>query len=241
MDPTTERPHVTLPISVAAVNDYELIIDGIASMLGRFPDQMAVEERIVVGEPIDHPPIDVALYDTYGRVGIAGQAMERLRRHRDIRHVAMFTLDLTDDLIADARRHGATGFVSKTLSAEAIVEALLRVAAGEEVVARGVAIDEAPALDELDWPGKDAGLSERESQTLVLASEGLTNAQVADALYVGRETVKTHLSRAYAKLGVRNRAEAVRFLLEDGAFERFHSSHEALAAADPAVRPDRDR
>ncbi|WP_219942036.1 LuxR C-terminal-related transcriptional regulator [Iamia sp. SCSIO 61187] len=63
------------------------------------------------------------------------------------------------------------------------------------------------------WPGKEAGLTERESQVLVLASEGLTNAEIGAALFLGRETVKTHLSRAYAKLGVRNRAGAVAFLL----------------------------
>jgi DNA-binding NarL/FixJ family response regulator len=221
------------PIVVAAVNDYELIIDGIGTMLGRFPEQITVAERIIIGERIDHPPIDVALYDTYGRVGIAGQALERLRRHRDVLHVAMFTLELGDELIEDARRHGATGFISKTLPAQRIVDAIVRVGRGQEVIARGVTITETPAIDELDWPGKDAGLTERESQTLVLASEGLTNPQIATALYVGKETVKTHLSRAYTKLGARNRAEAVRFLLEDGAFDRFHSSHEALHDADP--------
>ncbi|CAN5908762.1 hypothetical protein BH23ACT2_BH23ACT2_31410 [soil metagenome] len=92
------RPRVDLPIAVAAVNDYELVIEGVASMLGRFPEQTQVCERIIVGEPIDHPPIDVALYDTYGRVGIAAQALERLRRHRDILHIAMFTLDLPSEL-----------------------------------------------------------------------------------------------------------------------------------------------
>ncbi|QYG94937.1 response regulator transcription factor [Iamia sp. SCSIO 61187] len=231
---------LALPVSVAAVNDYELIIDGIATMLGRFPGQVDVAERIVIGEPVDHPPIHVALYDTYGRVGIAGQALDRLRRHRDILHVAMFTLELNDQLIADARRHGATGFISKTLPAEVIVDAILRVAAGEEVVARGTdeAITGPPALDELDWPGKADGLTERESQVLVLASEGLTNAEIGAALYLGRETVKTYLSRAYARLGVRNRAEAVRFLLADGAFARFRSSHEALDQGDPVARPE---
>ena len=222
---------MTLPISVAAVNDYELIIDGIAGMLSRFPEQTAVAERIIIGETIDHPPIDVALYDTYGRVGIAGQALELLGQHRDVLHVAMFSLELSDPLIEDARRHGATGFISKTLPAERIIDALLRVADGEEVIARGVAIDAPPALDELDWPGKSAGLSERESQVLVLVSEGLTNKEIATALYLGRETIKTHLSKAYAKLGVKNRVEAVRFLTRDGTYERFHSSHEALADA----------
>ncbi|CAN5157120.1 response regulator transcription factor [soil metagenome] len=228
---TSARPRVDLPIAVAAVNDYELVIEGVASMLGRFPEQTQVCERIIVGEPIDHPPIDVALYDTYGRVGIAAQALERLRQHRDILHIAMFTLDLPTELIEEGRRFGSTGFISKALSAKEIVDALVRVAAGEEVVAPGAPLAESPAPDELDWPGKDRGLTERESQALVLASEGLTNAEIGVALYVGRETVKSHLSRAYAKLGVHNRAGAVRFVLQTGAFDRFRPADEALDEA----------
>ncbi|HXH58676.1 response regulator transcription factor [Iamia sp.] len=215
-----------LPISVAAVNDYEIIVDGLAGMLGRFPDKANVCERIIVGEPIEHPPVDVALYDTYGRIGIAAQAIEQLRRHRHVRYVAMFTLDVTAALVDEARRAGATGFISKRLPAQAIIEALVRVASGEDVTAQGASTN--PALDDLDWPGKDRGLTERESQVLVLVSEGLTNPQIGEALFVGHETIKTHLSRAYRRLGVRNRAEAVRLIFGTGAFERFRPAAEAL-------------
>jgi DNA-binding NarL/FixJ family response regulator len=218
---------VALPISVAAVNDYELVIDGIAGMMARFPAQAKVCDRIVIGEPIDHPPIDVALYDTYGRVGIAAASLDRLRRHRDVRHVAMFSLDLAPALVAEGRRSGATGFISKALPASEIVDALVRVAAGEEILAPGPEAA-SPTEPELDWPGKDRGLTERESQVLVLAAEGLTHAQIGEALYVGRETVKTHLSRAYAKVGLHNRAGAVRYVIETGAFERFRPSDQAL-------------
>ena len=62
---------------VAAVNDYELIVAGLAELLARFPDRLVVCDRIVLGEPID-TPIDVALYDTYGRVGIAAPALRAL-------------------------------------------------------------------------------------------------------------------------------------------------------------------
>jgi DNA-binding NarL/FixJ family response regulator len=216
-----------LPIAVAVINDYEIVIEGVACMLARFPERAQVCERIIVGEPIDHPPIDVALYDTYGRVGIASEALERLRVHRDILHIAMFTLDLAPALIEEGRRFGSTGFISKTLSAEEIMDALVLVADGEEVVARG-ADAASPVPADLDWPGKDHGLTERESQVLVLASEGLTNAEIGKALYVGSETVKSHLSRAYAKLGVHNRAGAVRFVLSTGTFDRSRPTEEAL-------------
>lgn len=215
-----------LPIAVAVVNDYELICDGVAGLLGRFPDKAAVVERVIVGEPVDHPPIDVALYDTYGRVGIAEEALRKLRRHRDILHTAMFTMEPAPELVAEAQRAGASGVIAKSLPAEAIVDALVRVAAGEVVIATGASTE--PALDELDWPGKDDGLSERESAVLVLASEGLTNAEIGEALYLGRETVKTHLSRAFAKLGVRNRAAAVRYVFGTGAFARFRPAEEDL-------------
>lgn len=213
-------------ISVAVVNDYEIVVDGVAGMLNRFPRDIEVCERIIIGEPIDHPPIDVALYDTYGRTGIAAQALEKLQRHRHVLHVAMFSLELPPELVREAQDCGAGGCISKTLSAREIVAALVRVSKGEVVLAQGTA--EAPALEELDWPGKDAGLSERESQVLVLAAEGLTNAEIGRALYLGLETVKTHLSRAYGKLGVRNRMAAVRFVFGTGAFDRFRPSEDAL-------------
>ena len=220
---------VELPISVAVVNDYEIVVAGVAGMLARFPDRIDVCEQIVIGEPIDHPPIDVALYDTYGRGGIAPQALDRLRRHRHILNVAMFSLELVPGLVDEARQHGASGFIAKTLPAEAIVDALLRTAAGEEAMADGRS--SRPALDELDWPGKDRGLTERESQVLVLAAEGLTNNEIGAALYVGRETVKSHLSRAYKQLGVRNRTQAASYVHDTGAFERFRPTEDALEEA----------
>ncbi len=218
---------LALPISVAVVNDYELIIDGVAGMLRRFSDRAEVVERIVVGEPIDHPPIDVALYDTYGRTGIAEASLRKLQARRDVRHTAMFTLDPSPQHIAEAQHAGASGVIAKSLPAATIVDALVRVASGEEVIATGVSLE--PALDELEWPGKADGLSERESQVLILASEGLTNAEIGTALYVGGETVKTHLSRAFSKLGVRNRAGAVRYVVGTGAFERYRPAEDDMS------------
>lgn len=218
-----------LPIAVAVVNDYELIVDGVGGMLARFPDRAAVVDRIVIGEPIDHPPVDVALYDTYGRRGIAGQALKELREHRDVLHTAMFSLDLAPELVDEGRASGTDGFIAKSLPAEAIVDALVRIASGEEVVAQGASTN--PVLDELDWPGKEEGLTARESEVLVLASEGLNNAEIGTALYLGKETVKTHLSRAFTKLRVRNRAEAVRFVFGTGAFERYRPAAETLDEA----------
>jgi DNA-binding CsgD family transcriptional regulator len=183
-------------VSVAAVNDYELIVAGLARLLAMFPDQLEVRERIVLDEsPID-VPVDVALYDTYGRVEI-DDALHELVAHEQIGAVAVFTLDLNEKLVADA---------------------LVRVANGEVVLAGPPS--PLPAIDLLDWPGKADGLSERESQVVVLAAEGLTNREIARALYLSTETVKSYLSQVFTKLGFRNRVEASAYVHQADAFER---------------------
>lgn len=208
------------PVRVAAANDYDVIVAGLASMLGAFPDEVEVRDRILVGEPIRNGPVDVVLYDTYGRTGAAAEALAELSSLDEVRHVAVFSLDLSPSVIAEARAAGARGAISKALSAEAICKAIVQVAQGEEVVALSAPDSGPAALGLLDWPGKDEGLSERESEVLVLVAEGLTNKEIAAALYVGTETVKTHISQVLAKLGLRNRTEAAAYVHRVGGFAR---------------------
>ena len=207
-----------LPVRVAAVNDYQLVVEGMASLLRRYPDRLHVCDAIVIGEPITGGPIDVALYDTYGRVGLAASVLRKLVAHPEVERVAIFSLDLPTELIDEARAAGASGLISKRLAAEDIADALVRIAGGEYVEALGQ--DAQPAYEHLDWPGKRDGVSERESQVLVLCAQGLTNREIAAALYIGNETVKTHLRNVFDKLGLRNRVEAAAFVQREGAFAR---------------------
>jgi DNA-binding NarL/FixJ family response regulator len=207
------------PVRVAAANDYQLIVDGVAAMLGRFPDQLTVCDRVLVGDRIEGGPIDVVLYDTYGRTGIAADALEELVALPEVHRVAMFSLRFTDQLIEDGRAAGATGFISKALSAELVRDAIVQVASGEEVLALGDSDDS--ATTELPWPGKDDGLTERESQVLVLVAEGLTNREIAAALYLGTETIKTHVRQILAKLDLRNRVQVANYVARSGAFLRY--------------------
>jgi DNA-binding NarL/FixJ family response regulator len=213
---------VRLPIAVASVNDYELIVEGVGAMLRKYPDRLVVRDRIVIGELVDGP-VDVALYDTYGRVGIAEPALRALVADGQVDRVAVFSLDFRPELIADAVAAGASGFISKALPGSEIADALVRIAGGEYVEAIGVPgeLPEGSALADLEWPGKADGLSERESQVLVLCAEGLTNPEIAASLYVGLETVKSHLRSVYAKLGIRNRVAAASYVQRSGAFDRY--------------------
>lgn len=220
------------PIRTAAANDYDLVVAGVAALLEAFPDHIEVRDRVLVGEAVENGPIDVLLYDTYGRTGEAAEALQGFLAQADISYVAMFSMDLNETAMAEARAAGCRAFISKALPAEEIVAAVIAVAGGEEVVAlppAGAEPDPA-TLDVLTWPGQDEGLSQRESEVLVLAAEGLTNREIATTLYVGVETVKSHLANVFAKLGLRNRVEATRYVLETGTFARYAPAEQASNA-----------
>ena len=225
-------------VRVAAVNDYELIVAGVARLLSQFPERLDVCDRVVIGDPIE-TPVDVALYDTYGRVGVAVSALQVLAETPAIAHVAMFSLDLSAELVAEGRSAGATGFISKGLSGAEIADAIVRVAQGEHVVA--FATSPEPASAELDWPGRDDGLTERESQVVVLAAEGLSNREIAAALYLSAETVKGYLRQAFAKLGLRNRVEVTNYVRRSGAFPRYQSATPESNVGDTFDPPVSDR
>ena len=218
--PPPEATAPGMPIRVAAVNDYEVVVKGLAAMLAEFPDRLHVCEAVLEGEPVEGDHIDVALYDTYGRVGIAEPTLRFLAAMDGITAIAVFTMDVTEALVADAFAAGARAVISKKLTGEELADALVRVAAGERVVE---GLDEtgheAPGAT-VDWPGREEGLTVRESEVLALVADGCSNREVADALFVGEQTVKSHLRGIFTKLGVQNRTQAALFAREHRSFRQ---------------------
>ena len=211
-------------VSVAAVNDYDLVVHGLAEMLRHDP-RLDVRERIVVGEPVTER-VQVALFDTFGRTEPIEVEVTQLLSEPLVERVVVFSMDPLPDMGAAATAAGASGFISKGLTREEIGSAILRVAAGQEV--RAVAHRRTPVEAELDWPGRAQGLSMRESEVVVLAAEGLTNAEIGRALYIGTETVKSHLHAAYTKLKVRNRVEATAMVHRSSSFRQSRSDQHDL-------------
>lgn len=212
----TETP---APVSVAVINDYELIVRGVKAMLQQYPELVEVREALVLGQSIKPPAVDVALYDIYGRVDIATADLEDMVSSVHVGHVALFSNHLNAAMIDEARRCGVTGFISKYLPGEEIARAIVEVASGSEVFAP--ASGSTGAKEELDWPGKDDGLTERESQVLILMAQGLSNPEIARSLYLSLETIKTHTSKIFRKLGVRNRIQASGYAERSGAFHLY--------------------
>ncbi|MGW3567035.1 response regulator [Streptomyces sp. NPDC000941] len=138
---------------------------------------------------------------------------------RGPRIVMLTTFDL-DEYVYDALAAGASGFLLKDMTAERLFEAVRVVAAGEALLAPTVTrrlIGEFVRLrPHTAEPSPLALLTPRETEVLRLIAEGLSNAEIAARLTVSAETVKTHVSRVLAKLGARDRAQAVMLAYEFG-------------------------
>lgn len=220
------------PIRLAIANDFELVVVGLARMLEPFGDRVRVVDLSVGGDAIS-VPVDVALFDVFGRTDGGAAELVPLVDSPNVRHVAVFTWQLDPNTVARGFALGASGYLSKNLTARELVEALERIVGGERVVAGHGPADYSFDPD-LDWPGHALGLTERESEILILIAEGRTNAEIASALHLSLNSIKTHIRSAYRKLSIERRPQAVRMVLDLGLAKRSTSgdSWDALRRAD---------
>jgi DNA-binding NarL/FixJ family response regulator len=117
-------------------------------------------------------------------------------------------------MIRDAVAAGARGYLSKVLTGPEIVAALERVMNGEIVILPG---DNETSVDGAgDWPGRAAGLTPREAEILALITQGLTNQEIADRVYLSINSVKTYIRTAYRRIGVERRSQAVLWGVANG-------------------------
>jgi NarL family two-component system response regulator LiaR len=199
------------PVRIAIVNDYEVVVAGVAAMLEPFPDRVTVVE-LDVNAPVVSD-VDVILYDTFGQVQGNGIDLEKLVRGSNAR-VVIFSWNLQPGLVDGAIARGARGYLSKALSAEDLVK-------GIEAVHRGDIVTELRPVDEQGadrgaWPGKEHGLTQREAEVLALITQGLTNQEIADRAYISINSVKTYIRTAYRKIGVGRRSQAVSWGMRNG-------------------------
>ena len=199
------------PIRVAIVNDYEIVVAGVASMLAPHHDRVNVVE-LDSGVPVISN-VDVILYDTFGQIQGDGVDLEDLVHDGDAR-VVIFSWNLQPELVRRAIDRGASGYLSKGLSAGEIVDRL-------EAVHRGETVTPPPEAEDADrgageWPGRAAGLTARESEVLALITQGLSNQEIAERTYLSINSVKTYIRTAYRKIGVARRSQAVGWGMRHG-------------------------
>ncbi len=200
------------PIRVAIVNDYEIVIAGVAAMLAPHHDRVRVVEldsRLpVISE------VDVILYDTFGQVQGDALELEDLVDGQAV-PVVIFSWNIQPDLVQRAIEHGAAGYLSKGMSAGEIVDAIEAIHRGETVVPPSSA-ETADRDVSGEWPGRDAGLTAREAEVLALITQGLSNQEIAQQTYLSINSVKTYIRTAYRKIEVTRRAQAVAWGMTHG-------------------------
>jgi DNA-binding NarL/FixJ family response regulator len=149
-------------------------------------------------------------------------ATKRIREAGDRPRVLMLTTFDLDEYAFAALKAGASGFLLKDVPPEELLFAIRAVHSGDSVVAPSTTrrlIDRFAALLPDGEPGPPAGLTElteREREVLSLVAQGLSNQEIAQTLVVSEATVKTHVGRVLAKLGLRDRVQAVVFAYEHG-------------------------
>jgi two-component system, NarL family, response regulator LiaR len=204
-------PPSVRPLRVAIVNDYELVVAGVAAMLAPHHERVAVVE-LDSNLPVVSD-VDVILYDTFGQVQGDGVDLEDLVRGSGAK-VVIFSWNTQPDLVERAIRKGAAGYLSKELTSEMVVDALWAVHGGKIVVPQPSPSD--PADVKGDWPGRVLGLTAREAEVLALITQGFSNQEIAERSYLSINSVKTYIRTAYRKIGVTRRAQAVVWGMKHG-------------------------
>jgi DNA-binding NarL/FixJ family response regulator len=193
------------PITIALVNDYDVVVMGVANMLDPYRDRIVIAE-LDSTMPVEDA-VDIVLYDSFAQPESDQEEIGILVANPRARRVVVYTWNFHPDLVESARRHGAHGYLSKTLPARELVAALEAVHSGDVVISE-VAM-RARSAPGLDWPGRGEGLSDREAEILALITHGKSNADVARLTYLSPNTVKSYIRTIYRKLGVGSRTQAV--------------------------------
>lgn len=205
-------------ITVLLVDDQRLMRDGMRTLLSLEPDLDVVGEagngREAVEATLHHGP-DVVLMDIRMPVMNGVEATREIRRIRPETKVLILTTFDDDDLVLEALREGAAGYLTKDEPAEEIASAIRQVVGGGVIMPPAIAAKVVASLARTapppapSAPAAELGeLTEREREVLKLLGQGYSNKEIADALYISEGTAKNHVSSVIEKLGLRDRTQA---------------------------------
>lgn len=209
------------PIRVVIADDQPIVRDGLSTILG------AMEGVVVVGVASDgaeavaeaeRGEADVVLMDLQMPNVDGIEATRRLSASRPGTAIVVLTTYTDDESIIEALRGGATGYLTKNATAADIQRALHAAVAGQAVMDQAVQarlIDRATEREPTPAGDLPDGLSAREGEVLALIAEGLSNAEIAERLFVSRTTVKSHINQILHKTGCRDRPQAIVYALRN--------------------------
>ncbi|AZS84690.1 response regulator transcription factor [Streptomyces griseoviridis] len=205
---------------VVVADDQTIVREGIVMLLGLLP---GIEVVGAAGDGIEAVRLvaelapDVVLMDLRMPRCDGVEATRRIRAEYPGTQVVVLTTFGDDDSLFSALRAGARGYLTKDAGGDEIVRAVRSVLSGEAGLSPSIQLRLLERLSEPEPPTVTVvaeppdGLTTREIEVLVLIAEGLSNQEIARQLHVSTATVKTHINNLFAKTGLKDRAQAVRY------------------------------
>lgn len=221
-------PAGAAPIRIAIIDDYDIVLAGVAHMLAPYEHRVRVVEIDANTPP--RASVDIALYDSFAQPGYNDDDIAALTANPHVARVVVYSWNFEPHLVERAREQGAHGYLSKALPARELVDALEAVHAGKAIVS-----DPPPRTRTglaQDWPGRREGLTDREAEVLALITQGHSNAEIAEATFLSPNTIKSYIRTIYQKIHVSSRTQAVIWGVNHG----FQPDHHRIDLWRPSPR-----
>lgn len=205
---------------ILLVDDHEVVRLGLKTLLDSHSNMEVVAEAASAREAVEktklHKP-DVVVMDIRLKGGSGIEACQEITEQFPDIKVIMLTSYAEDEMLFSAIRAGAAGYVLKQIGGDDLVKAIEQVGAGEAMLDPAVTqriFQEVRKAAREEEASAFAELTQQEMHVLQLVSEGRTNRQIAEELYLGEGTVRNYVSSILSKLSVKNRAEAAAYAVE---------------------------
>jgi DNA-binding NarL/FixJ family response regulator len=212
----------TGPARVLIVDDHEVLAASLAQVLDQEPDLTVVGAAGTLAKAralLATETPDVVLLDHRMPDGDGVEAIPGLLALRPQASIVVLTATTADHVLVAAIEGGASGFVSKTRGLGEVTGAVRAAAAGESVISPEMLARLLPRLHRREAEPRDK-LTEREREVLQLLAEGLSNAAIAERLFVSVHTVRNHVANLSTKLGAHSKLEALSIAVREGLLPR---------------------
>ncbi|WP_457206484.1 LuxR C-terminal-related transcriptional regulator [Nocardioides sp. P5_C9_2] len=196
-------------LRITLINDDEIVRRGVVAMLSRYDAQIRFAEH---ADP-PGPQVDIALVDIFAPDHSHGSNLARLVADPRVRRTVVYTWNFQPWLARDVIDQGASGYLSKSLTAAQLVAALQQVHGGKTVVSPSTSTNTAVGSG---WPGREEGLTTREAEVLSLITTGLSNADIAARMSLSPNSIKSYIRSGYRKIDVSTRSQAVLWGMSHG-------------------------
>jgi len=209
-------------LRILIVDDHEVVRLGLRALLSRYPEFTVVDEAASAEEALDkvklhHPDVVVMDIRLPGTDGI--EACDMIKAEMPETHVIMLTSYAEDEMLFDAISAGADGYVLKQVGSDDLVKAIQCIGRGEALLDPAVTqriLERVRLATRQEQVAAFADLTEQELRVLSHVAKGMTNKQIAKALFLGEGTVRNYVSSILSKLDLTNRAEAAAYAVRHG-------------------------